>query len=206
MVCAFATVSVLWLDRPIAIFVHDIFGGRHVSTDVVDSPAISVPLIASFVFVVLGLLAIFGRRFSRVETVVLLCTISVLANDTIKNQLKFVFGRTWPDSWAPNIQSLIRDNVYGFNFFLGGQSFESFPSGHAAVTAAVMSILWILYPRLRIACVICIGAADLGLILLNLHFLSDVVVGSFVGISAGGFTVAVWRAGGSLYCSSGKGY
>jgi len=71
---------------------------------------------------------------------------------------------------------------------------KSFPSGHAAVAAAVMSVLWILYPRLRVAWGIGIVGADAGLVALNFHFLSDVVAGSFVGASTGLFTVALWRA------------
>ena len=44
---------------------------------------------------------------------------------------------------------LVHDNAYGFHFFQSGTSFESFPSGHAAVAAAALSILWILYPNTR---------------------------------------------------------
>ncbi len=193
-VAVFAVIAISWLDRPIALFVHDIFGGQHDSAGVVRPPGLSIPLITSSVFVVFGLAAIIGRQFSKLETVVLLCTVSVLAAESIKNQLKFVFGRTWPDSWAPKIMSLVRDNVYGFHFFHGGQSYESFPPGSAAVAAAVISVLWISYARLRMAYAISIFAADLGLVLLNVHFLSDVVSGTFVGVSAGWLTVAVWRA------------
>jgi hypothetical protein len=66
--------------------------------ELAGSPFFSVPLVAAAVFVVLGLLAIMGRRFSKLETALLLCDISMLAAYTIKNQLKFAFGRTWPDS------------------------------------------------------------------------------------------------------------
>jgi membrane-associated phospholipid phosphatase len=141
-------------------------------------------------------LAILERRFSRIETAVLLCSISILASQAIKNQLKFVFGRTWPDSWAPDVSSLARDNAYGFHFFQAGTSFESFPSGHAAVAAATLSVLWILYPKLRAVWGLGMVAADVGLVALNLHFVSDVIVGSFVGISTGLFTVALWRTRG----------
>ena len=55
-----------------------------------------------------------------------------------------------------------------------------------------MSVLWIVFPRLRPLYVICIGAADIGLVLLNLHFISDVVAGTFVGASTGLFTVALF--------------
>ena len=134
-----------------------------------------------------------GRRFSNLETAVLLCNISTLAAEAIKNQLKFIFGRTWPDSWGLGIQSLVHDSVYGFHFFQPGTSFELFPSGHAAVAAATLSVLWILYPKRRALWGIGVMTAAVGLVALNLHFLSDVVVGSFVGISTGLFTVNLWR-------------
>jgi membrane-associated phospholipid phosphatase len=193
-VAAFTVIAVSWLDRPIAIWVHDTFGGHVSGGGVISSPSLSVPLITSSVFVLFGLAAVAGRKFSKFETTIVFGTIAVLAAESIKNQLKFAFGRTWPDSWAPRITSLVRDNVYGFNFFHGGPSFESFPSGHAAVIAAAVSVLWISYPKLRMAYLICLSAADLALVLLNLHFLSDVISGTFVGISAGWFTLAAWRA------------
>jgi membrane-associated phospholipid phosphatase len=191
-VVLFSLISVFWFDKPTAFLVHDIFGSRQSSADLADSRILSVPLVTTSVFVVLGVFAIMGRQFSIFEKTILLCDISILTTDAIKNQLKFVFGRTWPDSWGPQILSLVHDNVYGFHFFQSGGSFESFPSGHAAAIAAVMSVLWIVFPRLRPLYAIGIGAADIGLVLLNLHFISDVVAGTFVGASTGLFTVALF--------------
>jgi len=54
-----------------------------------------------------------------------------------------------------------------------------------------MSVFWVVFPKLRPLYAICIGAADAGLVLLNLHFVSDVVAGTFVGVSTGMFTVAL---------------
>jgi membrane-associated phospholipid phosphatase len=191
-IAIFTPISVLWLDKPIALFVHGTLG-QQISVGVADSPILSIPLLSAFVFVVCGLSAVLGRQFSMLETTALLCDVSTLAAETIKNELKFTFGRTWPDSWEPGMQSFIQDNVYGFHFFQAGKSFESFPSGHAAFVAAIMSVLWILFPKYRWVCSACIVAADVGLVALNVHFLSDVVVGSFVGVSTGLFTVAAWR-------------
>jgi hypothetical protein len=112
-----ASISVMWLDRPIAILINRTFGSRHIPDTVVSSPGLSIPLASAFIFVIYGLSAVMGRNFSKLDSSVLLCDISALAADAIKNQLKFVFGRTWPDSWDPQILSLIHDNVYGFNFF-----------------------------------------------------------------------------------------
>jgi membrane-associated phospholipid phosphatase len=190
---AVVVVSVQWIDRPIALWIFDVFGGRRIPTQAVDR-IFSFPLITAIVFGICGIIAIMGRRFSKLESAVAMCAICILATTVIKDQLKFAFGRTWPDTWGPGIVSFVRDNVYGFHFFQSGKSFESFPSGHAAVVAAVLSIIWILFPKLRVICTIVVVAADIGLVALNLHFLSDVVAGSFVGISTGLFTVAMWRA------------
>jgi len=191
-VSLFSLISVFLFDKPAALLVQDVFGSRQISGDLAGSHILSVPLVTTSVFVVLGVLAIMGRQFSIFEWTILLCDISILITDAIKNQLKFVFGRTWPDSWGPHIISLVHDNVYGFHFFQSGGSFESFPSGHAAGVAAVISVLWVVFPKLRFLYAICIGAADIGLVLLNLHFISDVVAGTFVGASTGLFTVALF--------------
>jgi membrane-associated phospholipid phosphatase len=194
LVALFALISVTWVDRPVATWLHDLFGSHF--GEIESLPGLSIPLISAVAFVIYGFAAILGRRFSKPETAVLLCTVSLLATEAIKSQLKFIFGRAGPDSWAPDVVSFIHNNQFGFHFFHGDRSLESFPSGHAAAVAAVMSVLWIMFPKLRAGGAICIAAADLGLILLNLHFISDVVVGTFVGISVGLFTVALWSAAG----------
>ena len=186
--------SYLWLDKPIALWIHHLFGATHVPTAFVESPFSSTSFISALIFVVCGLVAISGHRFSTFGTTITMCAISAVSTILIKDQLKFIFGRTWPDSWGQGILSLVRNGVYGFHYFHHGQSFESFPSGHAAVAAATLSIPWILAPRLRVFATTFIFAADLGLVILNLHFLSDVMAGTFLGVSIGLFTIHLWRA------------
>jgi len=191
---AFVVLSFHWFDRPIALWIYEIFGEHPTPTQVVDR-IFSIPRMTAIVFAMYGLIAIMGRRFSKLETAVAVCTMSTLATLVIKDQLKFVFGRTWPDTWRPGITSFVHDNVYGFNFFHAGKAFESFPSGHAATAAALLSVVWILFPHLRVICAIGVVAVDIGLVAVNQHFLGDVVAGSFLGVSTGLFTIALWRAG-----------
>jgi membrane-associated phospholipid phosphatase len=191
-----ALISVQWIDKPLALWVHDVFGSPRKTVELADSPVLSIPLVSASAFVILGFLAIMGRRFSKFETVVLLCCISMFAGEAIKNQLKFAFGRSWPESWEPGVLSLVHDNIYEFHFFGAGTSFGSFPSGHAAAAAATLAVLWIVYPKLRVVWGMGVVAAAAGLVALNLHFLSDVMVGSFVGVSTGLFTVVLWRTSG----------
>lgn len=189
-----AWCSILWIDKPLALWIYEMFGERHIAAELADSPISSVSLISTCLFIACGLSAIMSRRFSKSGVACALCAISTLAAILIKDELKFAFGRTWPDSWGPGILSLVRNGVYGFHFFHSGRSFESFPSGHATVAAAVLSVPWILFSRMRAVCAICIVGVDIALVALNLHFLSDVIAGTFIGCSTGLFTVALWRA------------
>jgi membrane-associated phospholipid phosphatase len=191
---AIVWVSIRWLDRPIALWVHDIHGERVLPTGLAESPVSSIAAVPALAFFLCGLIAIMGRRFSKPETVIAMSAISALAAIISKDQLKLVFGRTWPDTWGPGIVSFVRNGVYGFHFFHSGKSFESFPSGHATIAAAILSVLCILVPKLRVPCVICMFAVDIGLVALNVHFLSDTIAGTFVGFSTALFTAALWRA------------
>ncbi len=61
-----------------------------------------------------------------------------------------------------------------------------------AAACAVLSVLWIWYPRLRSLWSIAGLAAGGGLVGLNYHFLSDVLAGAFLGGSIGWMATAIW--------------
>jgi membrane-associated phospholipid phosphatase len=182
---AFVFISARWFDAPIARFFEKIIQREILPIDLVDR-ILSIPSIGAILFTGLGLSAISGRRFSRIEKIIALCVIVTLITTVVKDQLKFIFGRSWPSL-------LLQQDVYGFHFFQSGKLWESFPSGHAAVAAALLSVVWTFMPKLRAACTIVVFAADLALVVLYLHFLSDVVAGTFVGVSVTLFTVAPWK-------------
>jgi len=87
--------------------------------------------------------------------------------------LKLVVGR-----WRPN------QPLGGTFEFLQryNPKCQSFPSGHTADVAAVATVLWFVYPRLRplyVAWVVVMAAARIGEMK---HFLSDTAVGAMLGI------------------------
>jgi membrane-associated phospholipid phosphatase len=126
---------------------------------------------------------------------VLLSGVSLALAVVIKDQLKFAFGRTWPETWTRNNLSFIRDGAYGFHPFHGGGGYASFPSGHTTMICTVMTVLWICYPRFRAVYALCMAAVAIGLVGANFHFLSDVIAGGFLGVSAGWVGVALWEIG-----------
>lgn len=87
--------------------------------------------------------------------------------------LKLVMGR-----WRPN-----QPQAGAFEFLQRyNPKCQSFPSGHTADVAAVATVLWFVYPRLRplyVAWVVVMAAARIGEMR---HFLSDTAVGAMLGI------------------------
>jgi membrane-associated phospholipid phosphatase len=187
-------VSYVWLDRPIALFVHDRLQRFDLFSKLAYVPAIITPLVV-LAFAAIALRAMSGRPLPRLQTVAVLATASLAVADAVKDQLKFAFGRTWPETWVRNNLSFIRDGVYGFNPFHGGPGFAAFPSGHMTAICAVMSVLWICYPRFRLLYAIAIAAVAVGLVAADFHFVGDVIAGGFLGVSTGWLTVALWELG-----------
>ena len=193
LTAAAVIVCYLWVDRPLALFAHAYNAQRETFARLTHIPDLLNPF-AAIVFVIFGLWVLAGRPVTRIVAAGALSSISLIVAEAIKSQLKFVFGRYWPDTWVQNNPSFIHDGAYGFNFFHGGPGYASFPSGHTAATCAVISVLWIMYPYWRPLYGAIVLAVAVGLIGANYHFLGDVIGGGFVGTSTGWMTVAIWRA------------
>jgi membrane-associated phospholipid phosphatase len=187
-------VSYAWLDRPIALFAHAQLARYGLFEKLTHIPEIITPLVL-LAFAAVGLHALRGRPLPRLQTVAVLAAASLAVADAVKDQLKFAFGRTWPETWVRNNPSFIHDGVFGFNPFHGGPGFASFPSGHTTAICAVMSVLWICYPRFRLLYAVAIATVAVGLIGADFHFLGDVIAGGFLGVSTGWLTVVLWELG-----------
>jgi membrane-associated phospholipid phosphatase len=187
-------VSYLWLDRPIAQVAHDELQRFHLFEKLTHIPDALTPL-AVVAVLVLGLRGLTRQPLSRFQSVLLLSGASLAVVMILKVQLKLAFGRSWPETWMRNNPSFIRDGAYGFHPFHGGGAYASFPSGHAAMICTVMTVLWICYPRFRPVYGLCMAAVAVGLVGANFHFLSDVIAGGFLGISAGWIGVSLWEIG-----------
>ena len=187
-------ISYVWIDRPVAFFVHDRFAGVRIFVDLTRIPEI-LAAIAGTVFVLVALYVLIRKPSTRLASILLLCVVSVTVGSQIKDQLKIVFGRTWPETWFRGNPSLIHDGVFGFNFFRSGISYSAFPSGHMTVTCAFAAVIWFGLPRYRPVWAVMVALVAIGLIGANYHFVSDVIAGAFVGASTGRAAVLLWDAG-----------
>lgn len=192
---AVITISFFWLDRPVALFAHEHFRYPHreIADELSRFPN-PIVVLALGLSIILGAKMLVRWPLSRNQANMFVCSLSVLGTEAIKNCLKYIFGRTWPETWIQDNPSFIRDGVYGFNFMHGGVAYLSFPSGHMATACAVISVLWVRYPQFRfvyLAAGLLIAAVLVGT---NYHFLSDVIGGTFLGISIGWMGTVIWDA------------
>ena len=60
------------------------------------------------------------RPGGRLQILLLAIAVNRVVTEEMKDVLKWVFGRTWPETWKGNNPSLIADGVYGFHPFHSG--------------------------------------------------------------------------------------
>jgi len=101
--------------------------------------------------------------------------IAIASSGLLVDLIKYTLGRYRP-------KLLFQDGLYGFAFLHAGYGTTSFPSGHANTIAALALTLYCLFPRygLLYLCFAVLVSASRAII--GAHFLSDVVVGAYLGI------------------------
>ena len=134
-----------------------------------------------------------GWRPGEKGTAFLAACLAILVSVAIKEQLKYLFGRTWPETWVANNPSWIRDHVYDFSFLHGGEGWASFPSGHTTQMAALGTVLWLTYPKWRWVAVTLVVAVAVGLWGSDYHFVGDILAGAALGTACGAGIVALLR-------------
>lgn len=177
-------LSILLLDRPIASFSHEHFHGISVFVRFTQIPETFFP-IAALVFAGVALTVARGRQVGPIGDTLLRCSLSLVAAATVKDQLKYVFGRTWPETWINNNPSFIGNGTFEFAPFHGAIAYASFPSGHITAMCAVMAVLWLRWPRFRWLYGFLVALVVVGFLGADYHWLSDIIAGGFLGTAAG---------------------
>ncbi len=187
LVLALATlVSVLWIDRPLALF----FAQFHLGHAVFTNPSLTLPvmIVIAWAGVLTGAEFLVARRpMPRWIEAGMLAGIALLASLWLTHEvLKPIFGRSVPSL-------LIQRGQYGFHWFHHGHPFGSFPSGHTDQAAAILTVAWLYFPRWRWVYLGLLGLLALALMLGQWHFLGDILAGAMVGAGAGALAVRLWR-------------
>jgi membrane-associated phospholipid phosphatase len=120
------------------------------------------------------------------EATALACLTSICAYTINDTTLKHLFG-------VPNPAAVLHGSRHAFNL-LSGSSSSSFPSGHMALAGAFAGVFMRLYrTSVLLFSALLLLAAGL-LIVGDWHFVSDVIAGTFIGVSAGLLAGEAWLA------------
>ncbi len=181
-----SVLSMLWFDRSLALFMRarvdgDWQGFWHIVTDLGSGAHWYLLVLAGWAWCrVTAVGALFqedwARRREQARTWLLLGLGGLLASGLVITVLKWVLGRLRP-SW------LFREDVYGFAplSFLG--SANSFPSGHSQTIWAIMAALMVMFPRHWPSWAGVGALVASSRLFVGKHYLSDVLVGSAIGIA-----------------------
>ena len=187
LICAaLVTLCVLYVDRPVASFVaaHD---GYLLFYDALASPSLLALPFACVYAVFHTQQTLTGRRKGAHADLLLALTIAIAFAAMAKDELKWLIGRPWPQTW-------VKYGVYTLKPFTDSQYFGSFPSGHTTYVAAPMFVLWWRLPRYRLLWLGIVLMVMVGLVGSNNHFVADVIAGFFLGLAAAAGTVTLMPA------------
>lgn len=185
-------LAVAFADRPLATWSHEALHGMAVFVWLtwIAEPTVPGAIVG---LAVAGIAALAGWRPRRWGRALIAVCVATLVAVAIKDQLKFAFGRTWPETWTNANPSWIGGGVFGFFPFHGGQGWASFPSGHTTVIAAPMTALGRALGRWGWLCALPVALVAIGLIGADFHWLSDTLAGATLGLATGW---GIWEFGG----------
>ncbi len=173
-------ICYFFVDRPVAFYVHDHGLAKYRVFKWLTYPPPWVQDWSPLALTVLVVRRAWGP-FSRSEKALFVALVSLIVADQFRTSLGDVFGRYWPETWHNNNPSLIGNGTYGFHPFQLGDDVGSFPSGHAARILGFAWVWWLAMPRWRPLLVLVCLPMLASLVLMNYHFVGDVVAGSVLG-------------------------
>ena len=149
----------------------------------------SVVLLSVETGVVLSLVVarlVHGRISRHSEATALACLTSMCAFTVNIGILKICFG-------VPSTQAVLMHGAHHTFHFLAGSPDCSFPSGHMVLAGAFAGVFMKLYSSSIwvFSALLSFGAALL--VFGGWHFVSDVIAGTFIGVSVGLLAGELWR-------------
>jgi membrane-associated phospholipid phosphatase len=182
MVCGACAICIFCVDRSVANWAATLVGFPRPA--LLDYPWLT--LILMFAVLVIAERAAEGRGLSHLSQALFLSGFALAWGVcTTEFVLKPLFGRQPPSEW-------IAHGIFAFHWFFRTDN-GSFPSGHSVQMAAVGTVFWNAYPHWRWAYGAAILLLSAALVAGNWHYVSDVIAGLFVGVTAGLIVEALWN-------------
>jgi hypothetical protein len=177
------TMAFLQLDLPVARLVY----GLLPHTKNIGAGFSSLVLLSVEAAVALGLMIdriVRGHLSPFREATALACLTSICAHTMNDSVLKILCG-------VPNTTAVMHGTPHVFHL-LAGSPMSSFPSGHMVLAGAFGGVFMRLYRSSVVPLAALLLAGCVLLVVGDWHFLSDVIAGVFIGVSAGVLAGELW--------------
>ena len=179
-----ASFTFVHVDLPVAVhfwkaryFVH------HLDTAFGASVILTLETTVTLILVVTRVVR--GHLSRTGEALAIACLASICSYGINDEVLKAIFG-------VPNPSDVMGGARHTFHLLMGSPN-SSFPSGHMVLAGGFAGVLMRLYRRSigPLCALLLIGMALL--VVGGWHFVSDVITGAFLGVSAGLLAGEVWN-------------
>ena len=172
--------GIFFLDNPLASAIeHFLRGNSLFSRRTAHIPDLLLPFVLTLSASFLAARHVRIRRFGEDTRCAfyLLGAIVLPASFLVKTILKPLFGRVETRVW---LQDPLPPSL---QWFLHGDGYAGFPSGHMMVFTALAAAFRIYFPRPGNALLFLLPLLGTALIVSNYHFLTDVVAGAYFGLA-----------------------
>jgi membrane-associated phospholipid phosphatase len=176
-------LAFVYLDVPLAQRFFGILGkAQSLATGFASAVLLGIEAAVALALVIIRITR--GRLSAFREATVLACLTSICAYAINDTTLKVFFG-------VPNPWAVLHGTHHSFNL-LRGASYSSFPSGHMVLAGAFAGVYIRLYRASVLPLSVLLVIAAVLLIMGDWHFVSDVIAGTVIGLSAGLLAGEVW--------------
>lgn len=179
MFLGLVAASFFWIDKPLAILVY----GGHFQEKwpwlklLTAFGKKSIYLVGFFVVALMSRFLFQNKYWERISWFLLSC---ILFSSFVCLILKVLFGRARPELY-------FSEQLYGFFGLQKNPLYWSFPSGHTTTAMAIVFGLSALFPRYMMGFVVCGLLVAASRIILLQHYLSDVLMASYLALIEVGF-------------------
>lgn len=165
-------ISYWCIDLPVARFFHALSQETRDLFEWITMAGVSTPyLVVSFVLFIFFRWIRENRRYA--DRALLLFS-NIVFSGIVINIIKYFVGRLRP-------KMFFERGLYGFEPFQIGYEFNSLPSGHTTTIFAAATTCSIFWPKYRIIFLLFAVIVAISRLVLNAHYLGDLVAGAFIG-------------------------
>lgn len=167
-----AVLSYFFTDKKISIFINSHYN-NFIHNTAKDLTVFGHSTEYFIIIPILLLLAFYFKKKNLINRLLFILAVIIIPG-LLCVAMKIIFGRARPSM-------LVHHNMFGFYFWKIHSNMWSFPSGHSATVVGVATALSFFYPKYWVPFIgFSLLVACSRIVLLD-HFLSDVMIGTYIG-------------------------